>query len=305
MSGPLDGFVAKTTELTRQVDVLISRVKALAEVGQAYQVEDAVEQARQAAIRAEDAANSILESNVSSAEDAARAETAAGVAEARAGEVVTMHNHLAEIAQTLPTDVAFVAGRADAAAISANAAQQSFAETVKAKEQALAARDQVAVGLDQVNLGVAAVAEVRESIATLNSNMAAAIASAAALQDIANQLGSAAFSSTYKFASLTPASSVTLDADIASIFRLNLTEVTTTVEISAVSGAADKARQLTVILRQGTGSNKVKWPTNIRWANNMAPVLSFTNGEEDVVTLLKCGNDNSYYGFFSGDSFNA
>ena len=40
MSGPLDGFVAKTTELTRQVDVLISRVKALAEVGQAYQVED-------------------------------------------------------------------------------------------------------------------------------------------------------------------------------------------------------------------------------------------------------------------------
>ncbi|QQK87888.1 hypothetical protein pSalSNUABM01_019 [Salmonella phage pSal-SNUABM-01] len=90
-----------------------------------------------------------------------------------------------------------------------------------------------------------------------------------------------------------------------SVQRLTLNASTTTVTIGPFSDGADKARQLTLLIKQGTGSNRVVWPSSIRWNNARAPVLSYLTGRVDVVTLLTYNSGASWYGFYNGGWFNA
>ncbi|AEK81928.1 hypothetical protein [Salmonella phage 7-11] len=90
-----------------------------------------------------------------------------------------------------------------------------------------------------------------------------------------------------------------------SVQRLTLNSSTTTVTIGSFSDGPDKARQLTLLIKQGTGSNKVVWPSSIRWNNNRAPVLSYLTGRVDVITLLTYNSGASWYGFYNGGWFDA
>lgn len=58
-------------------------------------------------------------------------------------------------------------------------------------------------------------------------------------------------------------------------------------------------KQITLNLIQGTGANKVAWPNNVKWSNGRPPVLSFTPGASDMVTLLYAGSAVGWIGFFS------
>ena len=90
-----------------------------------------------------------------------------------------------------------------------------------------------------------------------------------------------------------------------SVQRLTFNSSTTTVTIGPFSDGPDKARQLTLLIKQGTGSNKVVWPSSIRWNNNRAPVLSYLTGRVDVITLLTYNSGASWYGFYNGGWFDA
>lgn len=98
---------------------------------------------------------------------------------------------------------------------------------------------------------------------------------------------------------------VDIGALAGSVQRITLNSSTTTVTFTPFTDGVDKARQLTILLKQGTGSNKVVWPSSIRWNNNRAPVLSYLTGRVDVITLLTYNSGASWYGFYNGGWFNA
>lgn len=109
--------------------------------------------------------------------------------------------------------------------------------------------------------------------------------------------------SIYKVSSLTAAASQNLDdTDGTSVFEVTLNEPSTALTISNPPTSANQIKQLTLLLTQGTGSNVVTWPSTIAWSQGMAPVLSYTKGQRDMITLLYMGSGN-WLGFYSGSGF--
>lgn len=110
----------------------------------------------------------------------------------------------------------------------------------------------------------------------------------------------------YQFADRTiSGTTVALSVISGSVQRLVLNSSTTTVTITPFTDGANKARQLTLLVKQGTGSNRVVWPSTIQWNNGRAPVLSYLTGRVDVITLLTHNSGASWYGFYNGGWFNA
>lgn len=91
-----------------------------------------------------------------------------------------------------------------------------------------------------------------------------------------------------------------IDPILGTIQDLTLNTATTTVTFKAFSDGANLGRQLTLLLKQGTGANKVNWPSSIKWNNNRPPVLSYVTGRVDVITLLTRNSGGTWYGFYNG-----
>lgn len=106
--------------------------------------------------------------------------------------------------------------------------------------------------------------------------------------------------SSYK--TLTPAATVTVQVGTASLFRLNLNRDLTNIVFSNTAAQAGKYQQFTMILKQGTGSNLVKWPDSVRWSFGNEPALSFSKDYEDVITFVRHAQSTVWYGFFNGGS---
>lgn len=96
-----------------------------------------------------------------------------------------------------------------------------------------------------------------------------------------------------------------VDATDATVQLLKLNASTTTLTLKTPAGETDLCRQITLMLQQGTGSNKVKWPASVRWNNGREPVLSYDNGKIDVITLLTKDSGAKWYGFYNGGWFDA
>lgn len=56
-------------------------------------------------------------------------------------------------------------------------------------------------------------------------------------------------------------------------------------------------------LTQGSGANKVTWPSNVRWPHGVPPVLSYTQGHVDLFEFLSPNADGQWFGFFAGGGF--
>lgn len=111
--------------------------------------------------------------------------------------------------------------------------------------------------------------------------------------------------SVYQFVEENPGSSdLEVSVTRGAVQRITLTSGETNFSVNSFSDGSDKARQLTLILKQGTGSNKVKWPSNIHWNNERAPNLSYVQGRSDIVTILTHDSGANWYGFFNGGWFN-
>lgn len=97
-----------------------------------------------------------------------------------------------------------------------------------------------------------------------------------------------------------PDTSLTLDLSTGTVLRAELTAPSTVIAIDGATTEVGASRYATIILRQGSGANKVEWPDYIRWSYGNPPVLSFEQGQEDVITLMNIGGDSHWYGFLSG-----
>ena len=55
--------------------------------------------------------------------------------------------------------------------------------------------------------------------------------------------------------------------------------------------------KLELFIKQGTGTNTVTWPANVKWENGIEPVLSLEKDHVDLISLISLDNGQNYYGF--------
>lgn len=103
-----------------------------------------------------------------------------------------------------------------------------------------------------------------------------------------------------------------IDIDLGSCQSMTLMQPLTTVTIkdfvdapSDPTNNTDVAHQITLLIKQGTGANKVKWGEVIKWNNSREPVLSYVKDKIDIITLLTIDSGNTWMGFYNGGWFDA
>lgn len=88
-----------------------------------------------------------------------------------------------------------------------------------------------------------------------------------------------------------------IDTSLTNIFDLTLDASTTfTFTNPPASGTS---RSVTVILRQGAGGSKTATFTNAKYSNGLAPVLSTTAGDIDVLTFFTVDGGSFWFGTFA------
>ena len=55
--------------------------------------------------------------------------------------------------------------------------------------------------------------------------------------------------------------------------------------------------KLELFIKQGTGTNTVTWPNNVKWENGTKPVLSLEKDNVDLISLISLDNGQNFYGF--------
>lgn len=106
-----------------------------------------------------------------------------------------------------------------------------------------------------------------------------------------------------KVQTINAGAAVTIASDQALTFDITLNQANTTLGITAISETVGTQREITVILRQGAGANKVSWPTNIDWAYGAEPVLAFTQGKYDRFQLIKIQGQNNWMASTVGGTY--
>lgn len=108
--------------------------------------------------------------------------------------------------------------------------------------------------------------------------------------------------SVYKFSDdKSGAETQPINVENGSVLKFILKEKETFFEFSEIPPEKDVvARQVTMIIEQGTGANLANWPSTIRWSRNRIPVLSLEKGRMDVVTLMTYDQGINWFGFFNG-----
>ena len=66
---------------------------------------------------------------------------------------------------------------------------------------------------------------------------------------------------------------------------------------------ADNAPNFTLVLTQGTGANKVQWPSNIKWQHGIAPALSYTQGSVDLMYFITLDKGSTWLGAIIGGGY--
>ena len=55
--------------------------------------------------------------------------------------------------------------------------------------------------------------------------------------------------------------------------------------------------KLELFIKQGTGTNTITWPNNVKWENGIEPVLALEKDNVDLISLISLDNGKNYYGF--------
>lgn len=92
-----------------------------------------------------------------------------------------------------------------------------------------------------------------------------------------------------------------LDLSIGAVFEVTLTEEDTEIVFRNANSNPRLAQHFTMVLVQGTGSNKCSdWPANIRWNQSRPPILSYTIGKRDVIDFFSIDAGVTWMGFYGG-----
>ncbi|MGD8204412.1 hypothetical protein [Pantoea sp. FN0305] len=95
----------------------------------------------------------------------------------------------------------------------------------------------------------------------------------------------------------TVADTLALDmSDGKRVFTATLSVASTQVSIINASGNKKNSQTVTIALTQGTGANKIEWPSNVIWSYGRTPVLTFTKDSVDVFQFLSVDGGSTWYG---------
>ncbi|WPO93726.1 hypothetical protein SFA32_12175 [Buttiauxella sp. HR94] len=68
-------------------------------------------------------------------------------------------------------------------------------------------------------------------------------------------------------------------------------------QLSILNAGGNKNSQtVTVCVTQGTGANKIQWPSNVLWSYGRPPVLTFTQDSVDIFQFLSVDGGSTWYG---------
>lgn len=91
----------------------------------------------------------------------------------------------------------------------------------------------------------------------------------------------------------------TLELDMSDgkrVFKATLTAPVTQLSVINASGSNLNSQTITMLLTQGTGANKISWPSNVKWSYRREPVLTFTKDSIDVIQFLSIDGGSTWYG---------
>ena len=91
----------------------------------------------------------------------------------------------------------------------------------------------------------------------------------------------------------------TLELDMSDgkrVFKATLTAAVTQLSVINASGSNLNSQTITMCLTQGTGANKISWPSNVIWSYGREPVLTFTQNSIDVIQFLSIDGGSTWYG---------
>lgn len=91
----------------------------------------------------------------------------------------------------------------------------------------------------------------------------------------------------------------TLELDMSDgkrVFKATLTAPVTQLSVINASGSNLNSQTITMLLTQGTGANKISWPSNVKWSYGLEPVLTFTKDSIDVIQFLSIDGGSTWYG---------
>lgn len=97
--------------------------------------------------------------------------------------------------------------------------------------------------------------------------------------------------------------SVTIDSTTALTYDITLNQASTSLGITISGETVNTQHELIIILRQGTGANKVTWPANVDWSHQSEPVLSFAQGLYDKFSLTKIQGQANWSAASIGGSY--
>ncbi|MGT2397323.1 hypothetical protein ACVDHD_23025, partial [Enterobacter roggenkampii] len=80
------------------------------------------------------------------------------------------------------------------------------------------------------------------------------------------------------------------------VFSATLTSASTQLSIINASGSTKNSQTITAYLMQGTGANKIEWPSNVKWSYGRTPVLTFTKDSVDVFQFTSIDGGSTWYG---------
>jgi hypothetical protein len=97
-----------------------------------------------------------------------------------------------------------------------------------------------------------------------------------------------------------------LDLNAGSHFHLKLNQNSCEIVFRNPTTQANSVQHFSVILEQTTGSNTISpWPTNVKWNQSRAPMLSTQIGTKDRIDFISDDNGSTWMGFFVGSQIPA
>lgn len=105
------------------------------------------------------------------------------------------------------------------------------------------------------------------------------------VEKVADRAAEYAFGTIFRASALDATATVTVDCLTASEFFITLHQPECALTIANPLTDDNVVQQISVTLIQGTGSNLITWPENVKFENDWIPRLSYELGKEDVFVL--------------------
>lgn len=105
------------------------------------------------------------------------------------------------------------------------------------------------------------------------------------VEKVADRAAEYAFGTIFRSSSLNAATTVNIDCTTASEFYVTLTQPNCVLSIINPLTDDNVVQQISITLIQGTGSNLIDWPANVKFENDWEPKLSYQKDKEDLFIL--------------------